>query len=1292
MMKRFMTLLMLVALMLMLCLPALAEWDEDIVLDACESNRWVGTHPASLCTSDKQQGKASVEWKLPAGADSFVMQSSFGPIHADGANTLVMDLYISSVSTFYSNSSCSFEMTSSGECDVAETSWNIAEYDLYDGWNHLELAIPKDGGCDLTAINFMRFYTLTMTVDEPLVVRLDNIYLTWNEPEDNSIDTSGDTIGTPNRDKAQPVMKDIEVGTPFDPWGVASGETSDDTPEETGCGSAIGGVGLIVIVLAMVAALAILLRKNTKLTAMLCLAAMLLTGCVSQVPPVTETPSSLHPFFTTDQTGHPENSADEVDVEALLKVDPNYSTKEDYKIHYVSGQVIKDFSTLPHVTMHENASAEKGLSVVTANGKQPEFLHLKDRDCWLMQYWDETDAFYIKADEATTAAYNGTTLTINFVIYLTQDLTMQVKYMDTSGKECMVNCPFDVRKEWVTLTVTLENVALGGKMEGGADISILCGGAEMTRLHAVYFDKAEEKTKPQTGLIKTEYETDSYIVADANVLDYGAMGNGRTDDTKAFQAAINAVNAMGGGTVFVPAGYYCLTETLSLPDGVGLVGELEKGTARGTVLCIYGGKGKTDPALAAVLMSHQSAVMNIAFWYPEQTFVNGAPIPYPPTLAQNGSESVTIRNVTFVNAYFGIHFGKNGNNSLQYVRDVYGTCLDVGYYNDKSYDIGRVENILFTPDIWLSSGLPGTPNAALLRTYMIRHSIGLHLQRIDWTYLADITVEGYSIGLLCDESENGTSNGHIYRVHFLDCYYGMYADKLSWMMATNCVWKSVGGEGATPLYVRENCGGKISLSFCTLSTSGANAVTNWGMTEIALMDCTLDSQSESVYLNLRNRPQTVINTTEQATTQPGYGPATSFPGLEIDTPALPTDVDYGKTVETKPASDAFIHMGQEPYNIKTGEDITERLQNAIDSLKDTGGTVYLPAGQYRLNGYIDVWAGIELRGAVAWPQNMNKTAFLTDVGRNDPDGRALFTLYDGAGMRGLSVIYDYQDHNALTPYAYSIRGNGRGIYLVGVSLPTSWRGVDFASYRCDEHYIEYLWMAPLDTGIHVGAGSENGIIRDCHFTPNTWCLRTGDNWWNNVYKTIMERSRPYVIGESKNQILYHNFTYGAREGLSVLDGAYDVYLLCHGVDSGYTSAYFSGDCTVTMVDSQLVNLYQNNSGADLHYLETAEDFTGRLTMIQSAYWGSTKGAFILRGEGDVVMYGVQMHSAGVPLCRLDGGSLSLYGMLETSRTEDFHIGEGALSLDISGNVFPGGLQIKKDDNATADITGSDVEE
>jgi hypothetical protein len=49
-------------------------------------------------------------------------------------------------------------------------------------------------------------------------------------------------------------------------------------------------------------------------------------------------------------------------------------------------------------------------------------------------------------------------------------------------------------------------------------------------------------------------------------------------------------------------------------------------------------------------------------------------------------------------------------------------------------------------------------------------------------------------------------------------------------------------------------------------------------------------------------------------------------------------------------------------------------------------------------------------------------------------------------------------------------------------------------------------------------------------------------------------------------------------------------------------------------------------------------------------------------------------------------------MLETSRTEDFYIGEGALALDISGNVFTGGLQIKREEGAEVEITGHDAEQ
>jgi len=54
-----------------------------------------------------------------------------------------------------------------------------------------------------------------------------------------------------------------------------------------------------------------------------------------------------------------------------------------------------------------------------------------------------------------------------------------------------------------------------------------------------------------------------------SVLDYGAQGNGQTMDTRAIQAALDACNAQGGGTVFFPPGDY-LTGTITLKDNVTL--------------------------------------------------------------------------------------------------------------------------------------------------------------------------------------------------------------------------------------------------------------------------------------------------------------------------------------------------------------------------------------------------------------------------------------------------------------------------------------------------------------------------------------------------------------------------------------------------------------------------------------------------------------------------------------------------------------------------------------------------
>lgn len=57
-----------------------------------------------------------------------------------------------------------------------------------------------------------------------------------------------------------------------------------------------------------------------------------------------------------------------------------------------------------------------------------------------------------------------------------------------------------------------------------------------------------------------------------NVRAFGAVGDGKTDDTAALRHALQAAEKMGGNTVFVPAGIFVITDKLSIGDNCTLEG------------------------------------------------------------------------------------------------------------------------------------------------------------------------------------------------------------------------------------------------------------------------------------------------------------------------------------------------------------------------------------------------------------------------------------------------------------------------------------------------------------------------------------------------------------------------------------------------------------------------------------------------------------------------------------------------------------------------------------------------
>jgi parallel beta-helix repeat protein len=58
-----------------------------------------------------------------------------------------------------------------------------------------------------------------------------------------------------------------------------------------------------------------------------------------------------------------------------------------------------------------------------------------------------------------------------------------------------------------------------------------------------------------------------------NVHDFGAVGDGKTDDTLAIQSAINAAVANGGGAVYAPAGIYLVSASIEMFSHTSLYGD-----------------------------------------------------------------------------------------------------------------------------------------------------------------------------------------------------------------------------------------------------------------------------------------------------------------------------------------------------------------------------------------------------------------------------------------------------------------------------------------------------------------------------------------------------------------------------------------------------------------------------------------------------------------------------------------------------------------------------------------------
>jgi hypothetical protein len=249
---------------------------------------------------------------------------------------------------------------------------------------------------------------------------------------------------------------------------------------------------------------------------------------------------------------------------------------------------------------------------------------------------------------------------------------------------------------------------------------------------------------------------------------YGAKADNSTDNTAAFQAALDACHAAGGGEVFVGTGLFRFRGSIVIHPGCTLSGtytvvpshDLRGATVLndGTVLVPLGGRGQAcdlDCKAYFINVGPNGVLRGLVIYYGEQERT-ATPVPYPwavylgdPDKKWGGNaNNAAVTDVELLGAWNGV---AAVSAHRHYIARVQGQPLNVGVFVDETYDIGRVEDVHFNP--WFSDAHPFV-------WYQTTHGRAFVMGRSDWEYVFNTFAFGYAIGYHFIERATGSMNGN----------------------------------------------------------------------------------------------------------------------------------------------------------------------------------------------------------------------------------------------------------------------------------------------------------------------------------------------------------------------------------------------------------------------------------------------------------------------------------------------------------------------------------------------------
>lgn len=241
-----------------------------------------------------------------------------------------------------------------------------------------------------------------------------------------------------------------------------------------------------------------------------------------------------------------------------------------------------------------------------------------------------------------------------------------------------------------------------------------------------------------------------------NIVNFGAKGDGVTDDTESIQMAMNSAGEYG--TVYIPCGRYVVKGTLQVPEGLRLVGNkgaFTRGRASShgndyidnqgaSTLMIY----PLDMENTTINMAVNSSLDSLNIIYPEQNqSTSGTDIKYPLTISSKSG--CTFKNIMFWGAYDFIEH----NGERLYIDGLFG------YSYGKAIALKNCSDVSYLSNIHLNQNVARGPFPT--QTISNADHIGIYIESVDGVFINNFHCIQYHTGVKVVNLRGGAEVVHV---------------------------------------------------------------------------------------------------------------------------------------------------------------------------------------------------------------------------------------------------------------------------------------------------------------------------------------------------------------------------------------------------------------------------------------------------------------------------------------------------------------------------------------------------